>query len=144
MPKTSKTGKSKVAATITHGKATRTNIPRAEHQALMAEDDRNPIQIAYERRNRDLDPQLARRGKDHQDWSDPEVQAMPLFIRERVHPKVLINDLPQRSTESEIIPSRTSTARLTGLAALPGGGVKATFENRYADGGAMPARFSWD
>ena len=24
----------------------------------MAEDDRNPIKVAYERRNRDLDPQL--------------------------------------------------------------------------------------
>ena len=56
----------------------------------MAEDDRNPIQVAYQRRNRDLDPQLVWRGKDHQDWSDLVVQAPPLFIQEKVHPKVLI------------------------------------------------------
>ena len=67
----------------------------------MAEDDRNPIQVAYQRRNRDLDPQLVWRGKDHQDWSDLVVQALPLFIQEKVHPKVLIDDLRQRSKETE-------------------------------------------
>ena len=101
MAKTSKTRKSKIVATITHGKAKRTNIPTAEYQAVMAEDDRNPIQVAYERRNRDLDPQLVWRGKDIQDWSDLVVQAPPLFIQEKVHPKVLIDDLRQRSKETE-------------------------------------------
>ena len=37
LAKTPKTGKSKVVATITHGKAKRTNIPGAEHQAVIAE-----------------------------------------------------------------------------------------------------------
>ena len=101
MARTSRTRKSKVVATITHGKAKRTNIPTAEYQAVMAEDDRNPIQVAYQRRNRDLDPQLVWRGKDHQDWSDLVVQAPPLFIQEKVHPKVLIDDLRQRSKETE-------------------------------------------
>ena len=100
MAKQSKTSKSKVVATITHGKAKRTNIPTAEYQAVMAQDDRNPIQVAYQRRNRDLDPQLVWRGKDHQDWSDLVVQAPPLFIQEKVHPKVLIDDLRQRSKET--------------------------------------------
>ena len=101
MAKTSRTRKSKVVATITHGKAKRTNIPTAEYQAVMAEDDRNPIQVAYQRRNRDLDPQLVWRGKDHQDWSDLVVQAPPLFIQEKVHPKVLIDDLRQRSKDTK-------------------------------------------
>ena len=101
MARTSKTSKSKIVATITHGEAKRTNIPTAEYQAVMAEDDRNPIQVAYQRRNRDLDPQLVWRGKDHQDWSDLVVQAPPLFIQEKVHPKVLIDDLRQRSKETE-------------------------------------------
>jgi hypothetical protein len=48
---------------------------------------------AYERRNRDLDPQLVWRGKDEQDWSDLVVHAPPLYIQEKVHPKVLIDDL---------------------------------------------------
>ena len=34
----------------------------------------DPIRVAYERRNRDLDPQLVWRGKDDQDWSDLVVQ----------------------------------------------------------------------
>ena len=67
----------------------------------MAEDDRNPIEVAYERRNPDLDPQLVWRGKDEQNWSDLVVQAPPLFIQEKVHPKVLIDDLRQRTRESE-------------------------------------------
>ena len=40
-------------------------------------------------RNTDLDPQLVWRGKDEQDWSDLVVQAPPLYIQEKVHPKVL-------------------------------------------------------
>ena len=44
-------------------------------------------------RNRDLDPQLVWRGKDEQDWSDLVVHAPPLYIQEKVHPKVLIDDL---------------------------------------------------
>lgn len=63
----------------------------------MAEDEKNPIQVAYERRNRDLDPQLVWRGKDEQDWSDLVVNAPPLYIQEKVHPKVLIDDLMRGS-----------------------------------------------
>ncbi len=60
----------------------------------MAEDDRNPNQVAYRRHNRDFDPQLVRLGKDHKDWLDPVVQGPPLFIREKAQPNVLIGDLP--------------------------------------------------
>src|SRR5205085_326062 len=57
---------------------------------------------AYERRNRDLDPQLVWRGKDDQDWSDLVVPAPPLFIQEKVHPKVLIDDLRRQSEAAEL------------------------------------------
>ena len=83
----------KTVETLRHQDASRKNIPTAEYQAVMADDDRNPIRVAYERRNRDLDPQLVWRGKDEQNWSDLVVQAPPLFIQEKVHPKVLIDDL---------------------------------------------------
>ena len=43
----------------------------------MDEDDRSPIEVAYERRNRNLDPQLVWRGKDDQDQRDLVVQAPP-------------------------------------------------------------------
>ena len=86
--------------TLRHQDASRKNIPTAEYQAVMAADDRSPIEVAYERRNRDLDPQFVWRGKDAQDWSDLVVQAPPLFIQEKVHPKVLIDDLRRRSKEA--------------------------------------------
>ena len=87
--------------TITHDEASRKNIPTAEHQPVMSRDHRTPIQVAYERRNPDLDPQLVWRGKDMQDWSDLVVPAPPLFIQEKVHPKVLIDDLLRQGRASE-------------------------------------------
>ena len=98
MPRSKRT--TKTVETLRHQDASRKNIPTAEYQAVMAEDDRNPIRVAYERRNRDLDPQLVWRGKDEQNWSDLVVQAPPLFIQEKVQPKVLIDDLRQRSKET--------------------------------------------
>src|SRR4051812_39203341 len=71
----------------------RLNIPTAELEPVMDDKDKTPIRLAYERRNRDLDPQLVWRGKDEQDWSELIVQAPPLYIQEKVHPKLLIDDL---------------------------------------------------
>ncbi len=82
--------------TLTHD-ATRKNIPTAEFESIMREQDKTPIRLAYERRNPDLDPQLVWRGKDMEDWSDLIVQAPPLYIQEKVHPKVLIDELKRES-----------------------------------------------
>ncbi len=84
---------------LTHEAATRRNIPTAEFESVMRAAEKSPIQLAYERRNRDLDPQLVWRGKDEQDWSDLIVQAPPLYIQEKVHPKVVIDDLKRRTQE---------------------------------------------
>jgi adenine-specific DNA-methyltransferase len=43
--------------------------------------------------------QLVWRGKDTQDWSDLIVQAPPLYIQEKIHPKAIIDDL-KRQTEA--------------------------------------------
>ncbi len=90
---------SKKVEVIKHEEAKRKNIPTAEHQSVMAEEEKSPIKIAYERRNRDLDPQLVWRGKDEQDWSDLVVIAPPLYIQEKLHPKVIIDDLLRQSKE---------------------------------------------
>ena len=90
----------KTVEAITHGDASRKNIPTAEFQAIMTERDKAPTQVRYER-NRDLDPQLMWRGKDEQDWSDLVVNAPPLYIQEKVHPKVLIDDLMRRTKEEK-------------------------------------------
>ncbi|MEX0686945.1 MAG: site-specific DNA-methyltransferase, partial [Balneolales bacterium] len=92
---------SKSVETIRHGESSRKNIPTAEYQSLMNKEDQNPVRVAYERRNRDLDPQLVWRGKDEQDWSDLIVQASPLYIQEKVHPKVLIDDLIHQTKKDE-------------------------------------------
>ena len=84
--------------TLTHEEAGRPNIPTAEYQSLMKDDEQHPIQVAFERRNPDLDPQLVWRGKDPIDWSDLVTPAPPLYIQEKVHPKALIDDLKRAST----------------------------------------------
>ena len=91
----------KTVETITHDEASRKNIPTAEYQSVMREEEQSPIRVAYERRNRDLDPQLVWRGKDEQDWSDLVVHAPPLYIQEKVHPKVLIDDLIRESEKQD-------------------------------------------
>ena len=94
---TTRGNKRKSVEALTHGEARRRNLPSAEHQPLMREEEQSPVQVAYERRNRDLDPQLVWRGKDEQDEADLEVNAPPLYIQERVHPKALIDDLVRQS-----------------------------------------------
>jgi adenine-specific DNA-methyltransferase len=44
------------------------------------------------------DAQLVWRGKDSQDWSDLVVNAPPIYVQEKVHPKAIIDDLKRRST----------------------------------------------
>lgn len=85
--------------TITHDEASRKNIPTAEYQSVMLKQEQDRIRVACERRNRDLDPQLVRRGKEEKEWSDLVVQAPPLYIQEKVHPKVLIDDLVRETRE---------------------------------------------
>jgi hypothetical protein len=96
---------------LKHFEATRKNIPTAEYQSVMQKNEQAPVRIAYERplvgladekinRSRDLDPQLVWRGKDQQDWSDLVVHAPPVYIQEKVHPKVLIDDLRRQSEKS--------------------------------------------
>ena len=90
--------KPKTIKAITH-EDSRKNIPTAEYQSVMKNEERHPVQVAYERRNRDLDPQLVWRGKDEQDAEPLVAQAPPLYIQEKVHPKVLIDSLKRYSRE---------------------------------------------
>ena len=94
-----KTGTGKSVETLSHEEAKRKNIPTAEFQSVLQKAEQDPVRVAYERRNRDLDPQLVWRGKDEQDWSDLVVHAPPLYIQEKVHPKVLIDDLLRETRE---------------------------------------------
>src|SRR5947199_2369769 len=90
----------KSVETLKHDEAKRKNIPTAEYQSVLEKEQQHPKKVRYPR-NRDLDPQLVWRGKDEQDWSDLVVHAPPLYIQEKVQPKVLIDDLLRATKEHE-------------------------------------------
>lgn len=127
---------------LTHDEAKRRNIPTAEYQSVMKKDDQAPVKVNYPRgsggleqekvnRNRDLDPQLVWRGKDQQDWSDLVVNAPPLYIQEKVHPKVLIDDLRRRTEAAEKEEQAEQAGAMADLFAdfngLPDEGAKTEF-----------------
>ncbi len=123
----------KTVTTIRHKDASRKNIPTAEHQPLMREEDQAPVTCIYARRNRDLDPQLVWRGKDEQDWSDLVVQAPPLYIQEKVHPKVLIDDLVRRSEEDTAGESGFQTDLFADFNGLPSEDARTEFYQHEAN-----------
>src|ERR1700748_3235225 len=123
----SDTKKAVEVETLRHQAAKRRNIPTAEYEPLMPESQKSPVQIAYERRNRDLDPQLVWRGKDEQDWSDLIVQAPPLYIQEKVHPKVLIDDLLRQSKEARSQDTGHQTDLFVDFNGVPDGADKTEF-----------------
>ncbi|MBL7988316.1 MAG: site-specific DNA-methyltransferase [Chlorobi bacterium] len=94
-----KTAPQKTVQTLTHTADKRKNIPTAEHESVMTPQEKDAKPIRYQR-NTDLDPQLVWRGKDEQDWSDLVVHAPPLYIQEKVKPKVLIDDLLRLTKQS--------------------------------------------
>jgi len=122
----------KTVESFTHDSASRKNIPTAEYQSVMRKDEQDPIRIAYECRNRDLDPQLVWRGKDMQDWSDLVVSAPPLYIQEKVHPKVLIDDL-RRQTEANKEDTESQIDLFADFNGLPSEGAKTEFYQHDAN-----------
>jgi len=111
MAKKGTNGKKTVESLI-HDEAKRKNIPTAEFQSVLQKEAQDPLSVTIPRnaagledekanRNRDLDPQLVWRGKDEKDWSDLVVQAPPIYIQEKVHPKVLIDDLLRTAVDKQ-------------------------------------------
>ena len=97
MPR-SKTNAPKTLHHHRHGDASRRNIPTAEMEPVLHDEHRQPVRVAYDRRNPDLDPQLVWRGKAAPGGEDElVVQAPPLFIQEKVHPRVIVDDLRRQS-----------------------------------------------
>jgi adenine-specific DNA-methyltransferase len=83
--------------TYKHEEAKRKNIPTAENQKLVADEDL-AIQKVRWPRNPDLDPQLVWRGKDFE--SDPlEADAPPIYIQEKIQPRAIVEDLRRQTRE---------------------------------------------
>ncbi len=125
--------KSKGVAAFTHEGARRANIPTAELDAVMAEGEKAAVRIAYERRNRDLDPQLVWRGKDEQDQADLVVQAPPLYIQEKVHPKALIDDLLRQSKRRRDEAAEEAPDLFADFNGLPEGAARTEFYRHDAN-----------
>ena len=122
----------KTVESLTHEEASRKNIPTAEYHSVMQKEEQSPIRVAYQRRNRDLDPQLVWRGKDEQDWSDLVVHAPPLYIQEKVHPKVLIDDLLHR-TEADEVGAEPQVDLFADFNGVPDEGAKTEFYQHDAN-----------
>ena len=116
----------KTVVTLKHDEATRKNIPTAEHQSVLKQDDASPRPLKYPR-NTDLDPQLVWRGKDEQDWSDLVVHAPPLYIQEKVHPKVLIDDLLNQTKAAKAETPGFQTDLFADFNGIPKGADKTEF-----------------
>ncbi|MGB7540744.1 MAG: DNA methyltransferase, partial [Burkholderiales bacterium] len=122
-----KSNNPKTVEALKHDEATRKNIPTAEFQSVLQKAEQDPVRVAYERRNRDLDPQLVWRGKDEQDWSDLVVHAPPLYIQEKVHPKALIDDLLRETKEREHEAGQTTPDLFADFNGMPKGADKTEF-----------------
>ena len=113
--------------TFTHDQAKRWNIPTAELQSLVREDEASPRPATYPRkynpdehpemyaRNPDLDPQLVWRGKDEQDRHPLTVDTVPIYVQEKIHPKAIIDDLRRVARENIEPPIRDLFADFNGL-----------------------------
>ena len=125
MPK--KQHRAKTVEILKHDEAKRKNIPTAEYQSVLQKNEQSPIRVTYERRNRDLDPQLVWRGKDEQDWSDLVVHAAPLYIQEKVQPKALIDELLRETREREHGLGETTADLFSDFNGIPKGVDKTEF-----------------
>ncbi|MBS1905041.1 MAG: site-specific DNA-methyltransferase [Actinobacteria bacterium] len=112
--KPAQTGPTEVDA-YEHPEATRTNIPTADGAERWADPEsleHEPVVyarfagIAAERasRNEALDPQLVWHGKDQQDDDDLIVEAPPLYIQEKIDPRVLVENLRDTAKSGEAEP----------------------------------------
>ncbi len=91
-------GKKTRIESLQYSASKRKNIPTAELQSFVREDEDAPKALRYPR-NPDLDPQLVWRGKDEQDGEDLIVETVPIYIQEKVQPKAIIDDIRRMSTE---------------------------------------------
>ena len=125
-PRRNRSAAGKSVEALRHEADTRTNIPTAEYQSMVEEETESPVRAAYQRRNRDLDPQLVWRGKDEQDLDDLVVNVPPLYIQEKVHPKVLIDDLVRQSRNGSQ-PSEYQVDMFADFNGLPEGADRTEF-----------------
>jgi adenine-specific DNA-methyltransferase len=93
---------------------TRVNIPTADAYEFVDEQAAKVETLRYPR-DPSLDPQLVWKGKDEQDASDLVVDAPPIFIQEKIDPRVLIENLRDTARAGEQEPELTLFDSFDGL-----------------------------
>ena len=100
--------------TITHDSEIRKNIPTAELENLMRDEEAKPQKVEYPRknnpneapelytRNGDLDPQLVWKGKDEEDKEPLSIDAVPIYVQEQIQPKAIIDEIQRQSKKAKI------------------------------------------
>ena len=92
----------------------RVNIPTADARDFVDEAASTPGRLLYPR-DTSLDPQLVWRGKDAQDAADLAVDAPPIYIQEKIDPRVLIENLRRTATRPAEEPELTLFEGFDGL-----------------------------
>lgn len=113
--KTTKSGPKPVEAIVHTDK--RKNLPTADAQEFVDPAIEQPKTLLYPRKP-ELDPQLVWKGKDALDEHDLEVDAPPIFIQEKIDPRVLIENLRQTAAAGEPEPEATLFDTFDGLGDL--------------------------
>jgi len=98
-PRKSHTSDATQIGAITHAD-TRANLPTSDAQDFVAPELERPIPVSYPR-DPSLDPQLVWRGKDALDAEDLVADAPPIYIQEKIDPRVLIENLRRAGTRPE-------------------------------------------
>jgi len=84
---------------ITHSDK-RANLPTADAQEFVAPETEAPIPLRYPR-DPTLDPQLVWKGKDELDGEDLVADAPPIYIQEKIDPRVLVENLRETASKPE-------------------------------------------
>ncbi len=100
---------------ITHHE-TRTNIPTADAHDLVTPDVQDAVTVTYPRELRS--PMLVWQGKEQLDKQDLQVDAPPLYIQEKIDPRVLVENLRKTAKVGEAEPELTLFETFDGLGEL--------------------------
>ncbi len=113
---TRKTTKHTPVESITHDDK-RANLPTADAHDFVGPELEQPIPVRYPR-DPSLDPQLVWKGKDELDGEDLVADAPPIYIQEKIDPRVLIENLRDTAARPENEPELTLFESFDGLEGL--------------------------
>ena len=95
----------------------RANLPTADAHEFVAPEIEQPVEVRYPR-DPTLDPQLVWKGKDKLDAKDLVADAPPIYIQEKIDPRVLIENLRRTAVRAEDEPELTLFESFDGLSDL--------------------------